>query len=170
MTKLNKQTINPNCAKPQLGAVFINSKVISPPILKRENLICFTMTNFKISQKIYFKDEKLPFKVMAFSKNYVVVSRKLHRRQDAELLHHEVKNGAYSSFTDVYNNFKDAAVYSILDLKNKVRASDNLIFGIYDYGLESDCKKAIKALEQDEIQLSHKTKVDLNIDFERNTL
>ena len=121
----------------------------------------------KLNQKVYFQKEKLPYNVMAISENFAVVSRKLHRREDAHLLHQLVFNNAYMTFTDAFNNLNDEPVYSLLDFKNNVRASDNYIFGMYDYFDTVSCQKALKELESGVAELSERTKIELNIDFER---
>lgn len=116
-------------------------------------------------QLVYFLNEKLPYKVMAVSDKYAVVSRKLHRRHDADLLKHEVKMGAYCSFTEAYNANKANPVYSLLDLQQSLKAPHNLIFGDFDYSSEKDCKKAIKWLESGKMELSHRNRCELNIDW-----
>ena len=121
----------------------------------------------KLNQKVYFEKEKLPYNVMAISENFAVVSRKLHRREDANLLHQLVFTNAYMTFTDAFNNLNDKPVYSLLDFKNNVRASDNYIFGMYDYSDTVSCQKALKELESGVAELSERTKIELNIDFER---
>jgi hypothetical protein len=88
---------------------------------------------FSDGKKIHFTNEKLPYIVMAVSDRYAVVVRKLHRRQDASLLHDRVRMSAYLSFTEAYNCNKDTAVYSLIDFKENKRSSDNLVFGIFDY-------------------------------------
>jgi hypothetical protein len=55
----------------------------------------------------------------------------------------------------------------ILDFKNNVRASDNYIFGMYDYFDSVSCQEAIKDLESGDAELSERTKIVLNIDCER---
>jgi hypothetical protein len=65
----------------------------------------------KLNQKVYFQKEKLPYNVMAISENFAVVSRKLHRREDAQLLHQLVFTNAYMTFTDAFDNLKDEPVY-----------------------------------------------------------
>ena len=119
--------------------------------------------NLKKGQEVIFANDPLPFKVMAVSERYAVVSRKLHRRQDAGLLHHQVEMNAYCSFTEAFNAQKNNPVYSILDFKQGVRAPDNLIFGSYDYFDEKSCQKAIKALEKGEIELSRRNYTTIEI-------
>jgi len=119
----------------------------------------------KVGQQVFFTNEKLPMTVMATSDRYAVVSRKLHRREDADLLHHKVKMDAYSSFTEAFENCKDLPVYSILDFEENIKGPDNLIFGDFDYSEEKDCVKAIKDLENGRMEITHRNRVDLNIDW-----
>ena len=141
---MSKEVLNGNIAKPVLPSVF------------------------SVGKKVYFTNEKLPYKVMAVSERYVVVSRQLNRREDAKLLHHEVKMGAYSTFTEAFEDNKQSPVYSIIDFEENIKATDNLVFGFYDYSKESDCKKVIKDLENGELELSHRNRCELSVDMERS--
>lgn len=127
------------------------------------------MTQSKLTpgQKVYFLDEKLPYEVKATSDRYAVVSRKLNRREDAGLLKYKVEMSAYFSFTEAFNDLKDSPVYSIIDFKEEIKAPDNLIFTSVDYFDPEDCQKAIKMLESGEMELSHRNRVDLKIDWEK---
>jgi len=119
---------------------------------------------FTIGKKVYFTNEKLPYIVMAVSDRYAVVSGKLNRRQDAELLHHEVEMGAYQSFTEAYKHNKDTPIYSLIDFKENKRSSDNLVFGIFDYFKEEGCKEAIQYLETGRMELSDRNIIELSVD------
>jgi len=143
-TNVSTENETPNLAKPMLSAVF------------------------SVGNQVYFSNEKLPYNVMALSKRYAVVSRKLNKREDAEHLHHRVKMSAYSSFTEAYNDNKDAPVYSLIDFTENQRSPDNLVFGIFDYFNEVDCKKAIRYLETGKMELSSRNKAELSVDFGRS--
>ncbi|RTK92894.1 MAG: hypothetical protein EKK64_11155 [Neisseriaceae bacterium] len=122
---------------------------------------------FKVGQKVYFKDEKLAYNVMALSNRYAIVSRKLHRRVDAPLLHHRVAMATYVNFTEAFIANKHNPVYSLIDFQENSRSSDNLVFSMYDYFQASDCQKAIKDLESGELMLSDRNKIALAIDVEK---
>ena len=121
----------------------------------------------KVGGKVYFKNEKLPYIIKAISERYAVVSRKLNRREDADLLHHQVKMGAYCSFKEAYEHNKLNPVYSIIDFKEKIRAPDSLIFGFYDYWSEKSCSKVIEDLENKKLALSHRNRTELFIDLDK---
>lgn len=125
------------------------------------------MNKLKVNQKVFFIGEKSPMTVMAVSERYAVVSRKLNRREDADLLHFEVERGASQSFTEAYNSLRESPVYSLLDFKEKVKAPDNYVFGVFNYFKKEDCENAIKKLENGEMELSRRNRAALNIDFER---
>ena len=124
-------------------------------------------TKLKLDQNIFFKKEKLPYKIMAMSERFVIVSRKLNRREDAELLHHKVRMSAYLSFTEAFNANKENPVYSIIDLQYNVRSSCNLIFDFTDYFDKEDCQKCIKMLESGEIELSKRNMKKLEINWDQ---
>lgn len=119
--------------------------------------------NYQKGNKITFQEDKLPYTIMATSKRYAVASRNLNKREDAEILHQLVKMSAYASFTEAYEANKENPVYSIIDFKNKIRSTDDLIFGLYDYFNEHDCKCVIDSLERRTLKLSHRNKTELNI-------
>ncbi|MGI8581909.1 MAG: hypothetical protein ACR2KX_06930, partial [Chitinophagaceae bacterium] len=95
---------------------------------------------------------------MAISERYAVVSRPLNRREDAGLLHHQVKMGAYCTFTEAFEHNKQSPVYSLVDFKENIKAPDNLVFGLYDYSNEESCQQVIKNLESGEMELSHRNR------------
>lgn len=117
----------------------------------------------KNKTKILFKEESLPYNVMAIDNNYIIASRKLDLREDKELLKHRVDMNAYISIKEAYNNNRDNPVYSIIDLKNNVRSSDNLVFKMIDYFDKKECKKVLEKLNNNEIGLSERDKIELNM-------
>lgn len=123
---------------------------------------------FSVGKKVYFTNEKLPYKVMAVSERYAVVSRKLNRREDAKLLHYQVKAGGYLTFTEAFEHNKQSPVYSLIDFEENIKAPDNLVLGFYDYSTESGCEEAIKDLESGELKLSHRNRCVLSVDVERS--
>lgn len=124
---------------------------------------------FVVGNKVYFHDEKLPYNVMAVSKRYAVVSRPLNRREDAVLLHNQVKTGAYCNFTEAFEHNKQSPIYSIVDFKKNIKSTDNLVFGLYNYSKEEECKKVIKDLEIGKIELSFRNRCELIVDIEKSS-
>ena len=125
---------------------------------------------FSVGNQVYFLNKRLPFTVMAVSKRYAVVSRQLNRREDADLLHHQVNMGAYCTFTEAFEHNKQSPVYSLIDFTENQRSPDNLVFGIFDYFNQVDCKKAIRYLETGKMELSSRNKAELYVDFSRSKL
>lgn len=124
---------------------------------------------FVVGNKVYFHDEKLPYNVMAVSKRYAVVSRPLNRREDATLLHNQVKTGAYCNFTEAFEHNKQSPIYSIIDFKKNIKSTDNLVFGLYDYSKEKECEKVIKDLEIGKVELSLRNRCELSVDIEKSS-
>lgn len=125
------------------------------------------MNKLKIDQNVYFTGEKLPMKVMALSDRFAVVSRKLNRTEDADLIRHQVEMGAFENFTDAYNDMKGKPVYSLLDFEEMIKAPDNLVFGRYDYFDQSQCQDAVISLVDGQMELSERNRAELKIDWER---
>ena len=119
----------------------------------------------KVGQQIFFTNEVPSYELKAIDDRYAIVVRKLHRRHDADLLHHEVKMGAYFTFTEAFNAYKDNPVYSILDFKLNKRAPNNLVLNDYDYWKQEDIDNCMKDLQNGEVELSQRNACDLEIDW-----
>jgi hypothetical protein len=116
--------------------------------------------------KVFFVGEKLPMIVKSVNENFAICTRKLHIREDSDILKHKVAMGAYMSFTDAYQDLKDEMVYSIIDFKNNLRGPDN--YGAYcDYKNEKQIEKVLSLLEKGEVELSRRNQCIYNLDFER---
>lgn len=118
---------------------------------------------FKVNRKVKFQEESKPYKVMAVSENYAICSRKLNKRVDSDILYDLVDNGVYLSFKEAYNECKDSPIYTIVDFKNEIRGSDDLIFSMFDYFDKDDCNEAIQMLEHRRIGISNRTRIKLNL-------
>jgi len=118
-------------------------------------------------QSVYFFSDALPFEVKAISKRYAVCVRPLNRKNDAAMIKNRVEMAAYSSFLDAYKALKSSPVYTIVDFERQICSTNNLVFNSYDYFDEGDCLKTIIALLDGEIELSHRNKADLDIDWNR---
>lgn len=125
------------------------------------------MTQLELNKKVFFNGEKLPMNVRAFNEMYAICSRPINRREDADMIKREVEMGAYGTFTEAWEANKDNYIYSILDLKEMVKGSDNLVFGRYNYSIERDCKKALNALMKGGIEISHRNRAYFSFDTER---
>jgi hypothetical protein len=127
------------------------------------------MSNQKLvqGQKVFFTNENLPYNVMAVSERYAVVSRKLDKKEDDDLLQFQVKRGAYSSKQIAFYSLKESPVYSLLDFQTNEKAPHNLVFGIMDYFDEEDCEKCINLLEKGEVKLSRRYVSEISIDWVR---
>lgn len=120
--------------------------------------------NLKVGQSVLFVGEKVPYKVMAVSNRYAVVSRRLSRKYDADLIKYQVEMGGYFDFNQAYKSLKYSPIYSILDFDMGIRSSDDLVFGIFDYKDIKHCQKAINYLEEGLMGLSRRNQVSIEID------
>lgn len=125
------------------------------------------MINLKKFNTVYFKEDSLPYEIKAIDDNYVVVSRTLDFDEDYSILENKVEMSAYLNIDEAFNDLKDSPIYSIIDLKNSVRGSDNLVFGIIDYFDKDSCLECLKKLNNGGIGLSKRTTIPLNIDIRK---
>lgn len=125
------------------------------------------MHNLRQGQKVYFLEDARPFKVMATSDRYVIVSRKLCKKYDWNLLQFEVERRASWSLEEAWESNKDLPVYSILDFKENKRNCDDRVFGCFDYFLIEDCISSIADLESGELGISRRGAIDININYNK---
>lgn len=121
----------------------------------------------KPGSKVFFYNEIPPMELIARSKRYAVVVRSLDIEADYDLLYFEVERGAHSTCQEALEFNKDNPIYSLIDFEKNRRGPSNLIFGLYDYWSKEDCEEVIKALEQNEIDISSRHGTHLNIDWKR---
>jgi len=115
------------------------------------------------SEKIFFKEDKHIFKIMAQNERYKICVRKLNRRTDADLLWNEVGMWAFTSFTNAYNFLRKHPIYTIVDIEEQIRWSDNYVFWDINYFKKSDCIKLLNRLIKWECEISHRNRIILNI-------
>ena len=90
----------------------------------------------KVGDKIKFAEEKRPYRIRALGKRYAVCTKPF--------------------------NPKRTVLYTIVDFVDKIRGTENLIFG---FGAETDeqCNNMLERLEKGSTKVSHRNFIDLNI-------
>ena len=78
---------------------------------------------YKVGDKIYFAEEKKPYTVRACDERFLIC-------------------------TKPYNFKPKMVIYTIVDLKEKIRGTDNYSIGWCDYYYTKDCKKILKELQK----------------------
>lgn len=85
-------------------------------------------------------------------------------------------NNRFAICTQPYNFKPRTVVYTIIDFERNVRGLDNLVFGLYDYYSDKDCKRALKSLISGEMEVSYRrgkyVELDISIikfeDYKKN--
>lgn len=93
----------------------------------------------KVGDKVFVKGYKRPFKVRARDKRYIICTKPF--------------------------NPQHTVLYFIIDLEDKWRAPDNMIF-CSGYETDEDCNERLKELQNGEIELSRRRGVPLDFDIE----
>lgn len=119
--------------------------------------------NFKLGQKISFKEDNLPFKVVGMSENYIIATRKFNKKEDAGIIDYFIETGAFMTKKEAYNSCKDEVIYTIIDFKNNIRGRNDFIFNPYDYQDQNDIDRCLKDLESGEATTSKRNFLELNI-------
>lgn len=90
-----------------------------------------------LGQKIWFKSEKRPYIIKAFSDRYVICTKPF--------------------------NLKKTVLYTIIDWTRKVRGPNNLVFNLYDYTEQDDIENCMHDLIKNEIQVSFRHCIPLDV-------
>jgi hypothetical protein len=93
----------------------------------------------QIGDKIYIPDQKKPYRVRARDERYIIC-------------------------TKPYNP-KHTVLYFIIDLEDKWRGPDNMIF-CSGYETDEDCQERLKELQNGEIEVSQRRGIPLDIEVE----
>lgn len=93
----------------------------------------------EVGDKVYIPNQKRPFKVRARDDRYIICTKPFNPRH--------------------------TVLYFIVDLVDKWRAPDNLIFGL-GYETDEDCNQRLKDLQDGIIELSRRRGLPLDIDIE----
>ena len=93
----------------------------------------------EVGDKVYIPNHKRPFRVRARDDRYIICTKPF--------------------------NAQHTVIYFIVDLVDKWRAPDNLIFGL-GYETDEDCQERLRQLQGGEIGLSWRRGIPLDIDIE----
>jgi len=93
--------------------------------------------DIKIGTKIYFLKEKRPYVVKALNERFIICTKPF--------------------------NLQKTVYYTIIDINENIRGTNNLVFNLYDYKDINDINECLKDLESGETQISHRNRVELDI-------
>jgi hypothetical protein len=93
----------------------------------------------EVGDKVYIPNHKRPFRVRARDDRYIICTKPF--------------------------NAQHTVIYFIIDLVDKWRAPDNLIFGL-GYETDEDCEERLRQLQSGEIGLSWRRGIPLDIEIE----
>lgn len=87
-------------------------------------------------KKIWFEKEKQGYNVQAQDDRYLICTKPF--------------------------NPKKTVLYTIVDLKENIRGTDNLVFG-FGYETKEECENALEMIQSDEMEISHRNRIALKI-------
>lgn len=93
----------------------------------------------EVGDKVYVPKEKRPYRVRARDERYIICTKPYNPQRTVR--------------------------YFIVDLKERVRGPDNMVF-CSGYESDEDCAERLKELQSGEIEVSCRRHVDLDIDIE----
>lgn len=93
----------------------------------------------EIGDKVYIPEHKRPFRVKARDDRYIICTKPF--------------------------NAQHTVIYFIVDLVDKWRAPDNMIF-CFGYETDEQCQERLKELQNGKIELSVRRGIPLDIDIE----
>lgn len=89
-----------------------------------------------VGHRVWFSSEKRPYKIRA-------------------------RNGRYLICTKPFNA-KKTVIYTVIDLEEKVRGTDNLVFS-FGYETDEEISENMRMFDSGEIEVSHRNRVALDI-------
>ena len=92
-----------------------------------------------VGDKVYIPGEKRPYKVRARDERYIICTKPYNPRR--------------------------TVMYFIIDLKEKRRAPDNMVF-CFGYETDEACAERLKELQDGKIELSRRRGINLDIEIE----
>ena len=93
----------------------------------------------EVGDKVYVPNEKRPYRVRARDERYIICTKPYNPRR--------------------------TVLYFIVDLKERVRGPDNMVF-CSGYETDEDCAERLQELQSGKIEVSWRRNVDLDIDIE----
>ncbi len=117
----------------------------------------------KKGDKVCFHGENLFFTVMAQSKRFAILSRKLDKKEDEDILQDLAELMYYANLDVAFEKNKDEPIYTIIDFKEGVRGPDNLSLRATDYFSEDDCAEALKSLHSGELGISRRHRIPFSM-------
>jgi hypothetical protein len=93
---------------------------------------------YKLGYKIKFKEEKQRYSITAFDGRYLVCVKPF--------------------------NLRKTYLYTIVDLKEKIRGTDGLLCSLYDYRNRKHAKEYLKGLKHGLYKISSRNRIPLNIE------
>lgn len=93
----------------------------------------------EVGDKVYVPNEKYPYKVRARDDRYIICTKPF--------------------------NLQHTVLYFIVDLADKRRAPDNMVF-CSGYETDEQCQERLKELQSGEIELSWRRGIPLDIEIE----
>jgi len=78
---------------------------------------------YKVGQRIWFAEEKRPYRIRACDGRFLICTKPFNLR-------------------------KDTMLYTIVDLKEEIRGTDGYSIGPYDYRSDEDCEAVLKELQE----------------------
>lgn len=95
------------------------------------------LSKIKKGTKVFVAPEKRPYTAKAVNDRFIIMTKPF--------------------------NPKNTVLYTIVDKKNEVRSTNNLVFNMYDYKVQEDIDECLKDLESGETELSRRNMVKLDI-------
>lgn len=96
--------------------------------------------DLKVGDKVKFECEKQRYTVKAKSDRFLICTKPM--------------------------NALKTVLYSIIDLERLVRGPNNLVFNCYEYTDQGDINQCLKDLVADEIEVSHRRALMLDVEIE----
>lgn len=116
----------------------------------------------KVGHKISFIEDEKPFNVTARNYRFLFCTRRFDKVTDQYIIDYSLKMGAFSNEAEALEYYTGEIVYTIVDLKERIRGSHNIVLGTYDFEDLYDIKRLLSDLDRGDTKISSRNSVKLN--------
>jgi hypothetical protein len=93
---------------------------------------------------------------------YINIGEKIRFAEEKQMYTIRAKNDRYLICTKPFNP-KHTVIYTIVDIIESIRGTNDFIFNPYDYTVTEDCQQCLKDLISGKTKISSRNKISLKI-------
>lgn len=116
----------------------------------------------EVGSTIRFQESKLPFTIQASDDRYLICTRSFNKKEDDDIVKQGLEMGTYVTKKEALEDLQNLSIYTIVDLEEEIRGADNYN-SWSDYSTREECEEVLNALNTNEVEISYRNRLKLNI-------